>query len=128
MELAALQEVYGKITETGGSLVSICPQLDKYSKQVIKKNGLTFPVLTDQDNQYAQKLNLDFVLPEKLQEIYKTLGIDLERFNGNDSWVLPMAARYIVDSSGIIRDAEVNVDHTLRPEPDEIIEIMASLN
>jgi peroxiredoxin len=102
--------------------------LTKYSKQVVKKNGLTFPVVTDLDNQYAAQLNLDFVLPEKLQEIYKTLGIDLERFNGNDSWVLPMAARFIVDSSGIIRNAEVNVDHTLRPEPEEIIEIMKSLS
>ena len=90
----------------------------------MKKNGLTFPVVTDADNTYAAQLNLDFVLPGKLQEIYKTLGIDLERFNGNDSWVLPMAARFIVDSSGIIRNAEVNVDHTLRPEPEEIIEIM----
>ena len=128
MELAALQEVYGRILEAGGSLVCLCPQLTKYSKQVVKKNELTFPVITDQDNKYATQLNLDFVLPEKLQEIYKTLGIDLERFNGNDSWVLPMAARLIVDSSGTIRNTEVNVDHTLRPEPDEIIEIMKSLN
>ncbi len=94
----------------------------------MKKNQLTFPVVIDQDNRYAAKLNLDFVLPEKLQGIYKTLGIDLERFNGNDSWVLPMAARYIVDSKGIIRNAEVNLDHTLRPEPEEIIDIMKSLD
>lgn len=94
----------------------------------MKKNGLTFPVLTDQGNEYAKKLNLDFVLPEKLQEIYKTLGIDIERFNGNDSWMLPMAARFIIDSTGVIRNVEVNVDHTLRPEPDEIIEIIKSLD
>jgi len=102
--------------------------LNKYSKQVVKKNGVTFPVVTDQNNEYAAQLNLDFVLPEKLQKIYKTLGIDLVRFNGNDSWVLPMAARFIVDNKGIIINAEVNVDHTLRPEPDEIIELMKSLN
>ncbi len=95
---------------------------------MVKKNKLTFPVVTDQDNQYAGKLNLDFVLPEKLQEIYRSLGIDLVRFNGNDSWVLPMAARYIVDRKGIIRNAEVNVDHTLRPEPEEIIDIIKTLN
>ncbi len=85
-------------------------------------------MVTDQNNEYAAQLNLDFVLPEKLQEIYKTLGIDLVRFNGNDSWVLPMAARFIVDKKGIIINAEVNVDHTLRPEPDEIIELMKSLS
>lgn len=100
----------------------------KYTKQVVKKNKLTFPVVTDEDNQYAKKLNLDFVLPEKLQEIYKKLGIDLARFNGNDTWELPMAARYIVNTDDVVVDAEVNVDHTLRPEPQEIIEIIKSLN
>ena len=112
----------------GGSLVAICPQLSKYSKQVVKKNGLTFPVLTDKNNRYAAKLNLDFILPEKLQEVYKALGIDLERFNGNNSWVLPMAARFIIDSNRIIRNTEVNPDHTIRPEPSEIIDLMKSLN
>ena len=93
----------------------------------MNKNGLTFPVLTDQENVYAKKLNMDFIFPEKLQEIYKTLGIDLVRFNGNDSWVLPMAARFIVDSNGIIQNAEVNVYHTIRPEPAEIRDIIKSL-
>jgi peroxiredoxin len=94
---------------------------------VVKKNGVTFPVVTDKDNAYAAELNLDFVLPEKLQEIYKKIGIDLERFNGNNTWVLPMAARFIVDKSGIIREAVVNLDHTLRPEPEEIPRIIASM-
>ena len=114
--------------ELGGSLIAISPQLSKYSKQVVKKNGLTFPVLTDQDNKYGTKLNLDFILPEKLQEVYKALGIDLERFNGNDSWVLPMAGRFIIDSNGIIRNAEVNPDHTIRPEPSEIVDLMKSID
>ena len=83
-------------------------------------------MVTDQGNQYAALLNLDFVLPAKLREIYTTLGIDLERFNGDDTWVLPMAARFIADASGVIRDAEVNVDHTLRPEPEDIVDIMTS--
>lgn len=94
----------------------------------MKKNAVTFPVLEDQGNKYAVKLNLDFVLPEKLQEIYKALTIDLERFNGDNSWVLPMAARFIVDTKGVIRNAEVNLDHTMRPEPEEIIELLAALN
>ena len=123
-----MQEIYSQILETGGSLISISPQLSKYSKQIVKKNKLTFPVLTDQDNRYAAKLDLDFVLPEKLKKVYKALGIDLERFNGNDSWVLPMAARLIIGSDGIIKDTQVNIDHTIRPEPKEIIALMKQFN
>ncbi len=111
----------------GGFLISISPQLGKYTKQIVKKNSLTFPVLADKDNAYAKKLNLDFILPEKLKEVYKTLGIDLERFNGNASWELPMAARFIIDRNGIIRHRKVNPDHTVRPEPGEIIDLMKPL-
>ena len=114
--------------ELGASLIAISPQLSKYSKQVVSKNKLTFPVLTDEHNGYATQLGLNFILPEKLQNVYTTLGIDLQRFNGNDSWVLPMPGRFIIDTNGIVRNTEVHPDHTLRPEPTEIIDLIKSLS
>lgn len=127
MELEALQEIYGQVVELGGSLIAISPQLTKYTKQVVKKNTLTFPVLADKDNGYADKLNLVFPLPEKLKEIYTGFGIDLPRFNGNDSWELPMSGRFLVDSDGIIKRIDVHPDHTIRPEPSDIIDFMKSI-
>ncbi len=109
-------------------MIAISPQLNKYTKQVVKKHNLTFPVLADKDNGYAKKLNLDFVLPEKLQEVYSSFGIDLERFNGNDTWELPLSGRFIVDSNGIIKNTDVHPDHTIRPEPREILDILRSLD
>ncbi len=114
--------------ELGGSIISISPQLNKYTKQVVKKHGLTFPVLEDKGNQYAEKLGLSFTLPAKLKELYNGFGIDLERFNGNDSWELPMPARFLVDTNGIIRGSEVHPDHTIRPEPTDIIDFLKSLS
>lgn len=126
MELEALQEVYGKVQEQGGSIIAVSPQLSKYTKQVVNKNNLSFPVLVDSDNNYADTLNLVFTLPEKLKEIYLSLGIDLQRFNGNDSWTLPLSGRFLVDSSGVIQRVDVHADHTIRPEPTDIIEFMKS--
>lgn len=94
---------------------------------MVKKHNLTFPVLMDKDNHYAEQLGLTFPLPEKLQQVYLGFGIDLERFSGNNSWVLPMCGRFIIDSTGIIRDAEVHLDHTTRPEPSEIVDIIKSI-
>lgn len=113
--------------ELGGSLVAISPQLDKYTKQVVKKHHLTFPVLADKDNGYANELGLVFTLPEKLQEVYRSFGIDLQRFNGNDAWELPLPGRFIVDSKGVVRSTDVHPDHTIRPEPSEIADIMKSI-
>lgn len=112
----------------GGSIITISPQLSKYSKQVVKKHQLTYPVLIDKDNKYADKLGLIFTVPEKLQEVYSKFGIDLQRFNGYDTWQLPMPSRFLVDSTGIIRSTEVHADHTVRPEPSDIIDFMKSLS
>lgn len=112
----------------GGSLIAISPQLSKYSKQVVSKNKLSFPVLSDKDNRYATQLGLDFTLPEKLQKVYTSFSIDLKRFNGNDSWVLPMSGRFIIDTKGVIKNVDVHPDHTIRPEPADIVNFMKSLN
>jgi len=128
VELEALQEVSGQVQGQGGSIVAISPQLNKYTKQVVKKHSLTFPVLADKDNGYANALGLLFSVPEKLKEIYLGLGIDLQRFNGNDTWELPMSGRFIIDTQGIVRNADVHPDHTIRPEPTEIVELMTAMN
>jgi peroxiredoxin len=116
------------VQELGGSIIAISPQLSKYTKQVVKKHQLTFPVLNDKDNGVADKFRLTFTLSPKLREVYISFGIDLERFNGNDSWQLPMPARFIIDRKGIVRSAEVHPDHTIRPEPSDIVDIMKSIN
>ena len=108
--------------------MAISPQLTQYSEDVVNKNKLTFPVLSDKDNGYAAQLKLDFVLEESLKGVYNGFGIDLATFNGNESWVLPMTGRLIVDGTGVIRNIEVTPDHTVRPDPTEIIDIIRSLS
>ena len=105
----------------------ISPQLEKYSKQVAKKNNLTFNVLSDQGNTVASQFGLVFKLPDDLSELYSSFGIDLVRFNGNDSWALPMPGRFILDQQGIILSTDADPDYTKRPEPSDIIKILESL-
>jgi peroxiredoxin len=127
-ELEALQGVLAKIEAYGASLVVISPQLARYSKQVVKKNNLTYPVLCDRSNLVASDFGLTFRLPQDLTELYRRFGVDLERYNGDDSWQLPMPARYIIDAQRIIRDSQVNPDYTQRPDPGELPELLSMLN
>jgi peroxiredoxin len=53
--------------------------------------------------------------------VYLQFGIDAPKHNGDDSWTLPMAARFIIDRGGIVRYAEVTTNHTVRPEPEDTI-------
>jgi len=84
-------------------------------------------VLSDKGNKVASQFGLAFKLPDDLQGLYSNFGIDLERFNGDDSWTLPMPGRFILDQQGKIVSADVNPDYTMRPEPDEIIEILKGI-
>jgi peroxiredoxin len=104
--------------------VAISPQLEKYSRQVAKKHDLTFSVLSDQGNKVASQFGLVYSFPADLRELYVNFGIDLERFNGDDSWTLPMPGRFIVDQEGIIVSEDVNPDYTKRPEPGGIIKTL----
>jgi peroxiredoxin len=111
-----------------GSLVAVTPQLTKYSRQLVKKLGLTFPVLSDTGNKVAAQFGLVFSLPEDLRQVYKGFGIDLERFNGDASWTLAMPARFILDRQGTVIDAAVHPDYTIRPEPSSILPILQNIS
>ena len=127
MELEALQETAADIKAQGVSLVVISPQLEKYSKLMVKKHKLTFPLLRDEDNQLASQFGLTFKLPDDLAGLYSQFGIDLVRYNGNDLWSLPMLSRFILNQKGIVVSAEANPDYTHRPEPSEIVEILKKM-
>ena len=66
----------------------------------------------------ATAFRLTFRLPDDLEALYRAFKIDLRDYNGDDSWTLPMPARYVIDTGGVVRNAEVNADYTRRPEPE----------
>ncbi len=91
-----------------------------------KKHNLTFRVIGDKQNRVASQFGLVFRLPDDLRELYRNFGLDLERFNGDDSWTLPMPGRFILNQKGIILSTHVDPDYTKRPEPSDIINILKS--
>jgi peroxiredoxin len=56
---------------------------------------------------------IDFPLLRDLHnEVAKQFGNDPTAWNDTEVWELPMPARFIIGSDGIIVDAEVNPDYT----------------
>lgn len=116
-----------EIEAAGARLVSISPMVTKYAQPLVKKLGLTYPLLSDPGCRYLEKLGVVFDLPTELIEIYRGFGIDLERFNGDTRWRLPLVGRIIVDSAGIVRDTRFHADHTERPDPAESLAILKGM-
>ena len=121
-----MQEIVADVQARGAHLVVVSPQLAKYSRQVVKKHNLSFRVLCDKGNTVASQFGLTFKLPDMLRTLNLKWGMDLERFNGDGSWTLPMPGRFILDSQGTIIHAEVHPDYTKRPEPADIVKILES--
>lgn len=121
MELEALQDINADVRALGARIVVLTPELERYTRNLHKKLNLTFDILTDLHLKTAEQFGLVFVLPDYLRELYKSFGNALDRFHDEAEFRLPIPARYIIDSSGIIRVADVNADYTIRTEPSETV-------
>ena len=127
MELVALQTILPELEALGATLVAISPQLPAHNRELIRTRQLTFEILTDRGNEVAAQFGLRFRLPDYLREIYRTFPLDLEKFNGDASWMLPIPARFVIDQQAIIRAAESDPDYTTRPEPQDTLEALRTL-
>ena len=121
MELQALEAALPSFRALGAQLLAISPQAASNSRKSQRSNELTFPILSDTRNDVAAAFGIRFKLPDYLIELYKGFKNDLPAFNGDDSWTLPMPARYVIAQDGTIVYAEVNPDYTQRPEPEAML-------
>ena len=123
IEMHAMQKALPQMQELGATLVAISPEKPDHGIVMTEKNKLTFPVLSDYDNNVAKQFGIVFQMGEELSNFVRdTFKNDISLRNGQDSWELPVPATYVVDSSGVIRFAHVEVDFMMdRAEPEEVV-------
>ncbi len=83
--------------------------------------------LHDRGNDVARRYGLAFTVPEDVRRVYRGFGLDLAKANGDESWTLPMPARFVIDRAGVIRARDVDPDYTRRTEPSATLEVLGSL-
>jgi peroxiredoxin len=121
LELEALKKAAAEFNALGATFIAVSPQLQTFNRQLREEKKLTFEILSDPGNQVAQRYGLKFQLPEDLREVYLNFDIDLPRYNGDDSWTLPLPTSLIIDQNGIIQHGAINADYTVRPDPEETV-------
>jgi peroxiredoxin len=105
----------------------VSPQSEAHSREFAQEKGLSMELLVDSGNRAGQAYGLVYTVPDDLKSVYQKLGIDVSKYNDDGSWQLPMSARYIIDTDGVIRYASVNADYTVRPDPQETIAALEKL-
>lgn len=111
----------------GANVVAISPHTLEKSLELIEARKLKIPILRDEGNVFAAAYGLRWELPDDLRELYLQFGVDLAESNGEGSWSLPVPARYIIGTDGIIRYARFDADYTKRPEPEDTVDALRSL-
>ena len=120
INIKALTQTQEKIASEGGQIVAIMPDRQQFVSELKSAAKVPFTILTDMDNGYALSLNLAIWLGAEMQKMLTGLR-DLPSFQGNNSWILPIPATFVIAKDGLIRARFVDPDYRKRMAVDDLL-------
>jgi peroxiredoxin len=126
IELTALSDALSEIAAHGGSVTSIMPETEEFTKKAAERTGNAFRILSDIDHGYALSLGLVVWLGERVRKLYLQHGLDLPRFQNSSSWFVPIPATFVVARDGHIVARYVDPDFRKRMDVEEIVAALKS--
>lgn len=126
LALNAYQQIAGDLAERGATLVAVSAQTPEYSLKTREALGIKYLLLSDHENQLARQYGIVFTLEDELAQVYRSLGADLQDFNGSSALTLPMASAFVITQDGLISHAFINVDYSERVEPLALLDAVSS--
>lgn len=124
---AALGELAQTAGELGARIVAITPESRRFAQRLDVDTGGSFPILADLDNGYALTVNLAIWVDEAMSGLISGAGWDIPAYQGNDAWMLPIPAVFVLNREGVVISRHVNPDYRERADIDEIISSLRAL-
>jgi peroxiredoxin len=124
LNVRAVIQAQDRIKALGAQTVAIMPETQAYAEKFKSEANAPFPVLTDLDNGYALSLNLAIWLGSEIRRLLSHQ--DMASFHGNDGWVLPIPATFVVGRDGLVKARFVDPDFRKRMEIDDLIVALKS--
>ena len=122
LNVRAVVQAMDRIRTVGGKVVAIMPETQAFAGEFKAEGAVPFPVLTDLDNGYALSLNLAIWLGAEIQRLLSYQ--DMASFHGNDGWVLPIPATFVVGRDGLVKARFVDPDFRRRMEIDDLLDAL----
>lgn len=126
-ELEALEEVYPRIRELGAELVAVSPVTMPHLRAAIRRNHISYPILSDAGNAYAARFGLSYVMDPELLAVWASFGMDFRKINGDDSATMPMPGVFLSGTDGVLRFAQAHPLHWERSEPADLVAAIEAL-
>ena len=127
LHATALGEVRQQVEAEGARIVAIAPDRRQFSAQLKAQAGDAIPILTDIDNGYALSINLAIWVGQEMQDMMSAGGYDMERYQGNGAWMLPIPATFVVSAQGMIAARHIDPDYRRRMDIDELLKAVKVL-
>src|SRR5581483_4180711 len=121
ISINTLAKAQPRIEALGARMVAIVPDREQFAAEMKADSNVRFPILTDMDNGYAMTLNLAIWVGAEMEEYMNKIGRSLPKYQGNDSWMLPIPATFVVGEDGRIKARFVDPDYRKRMAIEELI-------
>jgi peroxiredoxin len=120
----ALVEAQSKAQAEGSQIAAILPERRQFASELRTEAKAPFPILLDMDNGYAMSLNLAICVGEEMKRMMAESGWDLPAYQGNDAWMLPIPATFIVATDGRITARFVDPDYRKRMAIEDMLDAL----
>lgn len=121
MNLHAVARCGDSIAAAGGGVAIVVPERRVYAEALQAEANAKFPVLADMDNGYAMSLNLAIWLGPQIVSLVRRTGVDLPRYQGNDTWTVPIPATFVVGRDGLVKARFIDPDFRKRMNLDDLL-------
>jgi len=126
-QLSDWREYESEFEQAGINLVFITPEAVDNVASSIEKTETPYTVLSDTDQHASSLFNVIFRLDGSTVSRYKGYGIDLEAWNANAEWSLPVPGVFVIDTDGVVRWSYVNENYQERADVEEVLEVASGL-
>jgi peroxiredoxin len=122
----ALAKIAPEVERLGAQIVAISPEKGRYGAELKSYAKAPFPVLADINNGYALELNLLFWVGDEKRKAMEAGGFDIAPYQGNETWMLPIPATFIVGRDGLVKARYIDPDYRKRMDLDELLAALKS--
>ncbi|HKJ90474.1 MAG TPA: peroxiredoxin-like family protein [Oceanipulchritudo sp.] len=119
--LSALAGIEDDLEDLGYRILAVSPDRPAGLKEAVAENKLGYTLLSDSSAEAIKAFGLAFEVDEKTRKMYARHGIDLNKASGEEHYMLPVPAVYLVDKEGRIQFHYSNPDHSVRLSAKDLI-------
>ena len=123
ISINALVRAQEQVASIGGQIVAVMPERQQFVSDLRATSKAPFLVLTDMDNGYAMSLGLAIWVGDEMQKIIAERH-DLPEYQGNDTWMVPIPATFVVGQDGRIKARFVDPDYRKRMAIEDLLAAM----